>query len=162
MTRYLRPAFVAVTLVFALDASTRPHLQAQSPSSLTGGAALQAAYDAILDARFDEMANVVAETCPPAPTEACRVIDALSVWWQIQLDPLSVARDRLFQTQRVSYRDGGLTDFEAVGIPERCLRQATRVDTYYRQVDVWVGIDNGARQGFGRFQAYPNAFVALG
>ena len=99
MTRYLRPAFVAVTLVFALDASTRPHLQAQSPSSLTGGAALQAAYDAILDARFDEMANVVAETCPPAPTEACRVIDALSVWWQIQLDPLSVARDRLFQSR---------------------------------------------------------------
>jgi len=93
-----RPALVAVTVVLALNASSS-NLQAQSTSSLTGGPALQAAYDAIVDARFDEISDVLAQTCPPAPMETCRVLDAVSVWWQIQLDPLSVARDRLFQSK---------------------------------------------------------------
>jgi len=66
---------------------------------LTGGAQIRRVYDAIFDARFDEVPQLLARTCPPAPAEACQLLDAVSVWWQIQLDPASVARDAQFQTR---------------------------------------------------------------
>jgi hypothetical protein len=45
------------------------------------------AYDLILDANFDELQKTLTDTCPPAPMVACRGLEALSLWWQIQLDP---------------------------------------------------------------------------
>ena len=66
---------------------------------LTGQVQLLRAYDAIFDARFEEVPQLLARTCPPAPPEACLVLDAVSVWWQIQLDPGSVARDAQFQSK---------------------------------------------------------------
>jgi hypothetical protein len=66
---------------------------------LTGGTQIRRVYDAIFDARFDEVPQLLARTCPPAPAEACQLLDAVSVWWQIQLDPASVARDAQFQTR---------------------------------------------------------------
>ena len=66
---------------------------------LTGQVQLLRAYDAIFDARFEEVPQLLARTCPPAPPEACLVLDAVSVWWQIQLDPASVARDAQFQSK---------------------------------------------------------------
>jgi hypothetical protein len=66
-------------------------------------------YDAIFDARFDEVPQLLARTCPPAPAEACQLLDAVSVWWQIQLDPASVARDAQFQT----HIDAALASTEA-------------------------------------------------
>jgi tetratricopeptide (TPR) repeat protein len=56
-------------------------------------------YDAILDARFDEAADLLDKTCPPAPREACLLLEAVSLWWQIQLDPHDTSRDRLFQAR---------------------------------------------------------------
>jgi len=66
---------------------------------LTGGPQIRRVYDAIFDARFDEVPQLLARTCPPAPAEACQLLDAVSVWWQIQLDPASVAHDAQFQTR---------------------------------------------------------------
>ena len=66
---------------------------------LTGGAQLQRAYDAIFDARFDDVPALLQRTCPPAPAEACQVLEAVAVWWQIQLDPASPARDPQFQSK---------------------------------------------------------------
>jgi len=66
---------------------------------LTGGTQIRRVYDAIFDARFDEVPQLLARTCPPAPAEACQLLDAVSVWWQIQLDPASVAHDAQFQTR---------------------------------------------------------------
>jgi tetratricopeptide (TPR) repeat protein len=66
---------------------------------LTGGPQIRRVYDAIFDARFDEVPQLLARTCPPAPAEACQLLDAVSVWWQIQLDAASVARDAQFQTR---------------------------------------------------------------
>ena len=66
---------------------------------LTGQVQLLRAYDAIFDARFEEVPQLLARTCPPAPPEACLVLDAVSVWWQIQLDPASVARDAQFRSK---------------------------------------------------------------
>jgi hypothetical protein len=76
---------------------------------LTGGAQIRRVYDAIFDARFDEVPQLLARTCPPAPAEACQLLDAVSVWWQIQLDPASVARDAQFQT----HIDAALASTEA-------------------------------------------------
>ena len=70
--------------------------RAQAVSSLTGAPQLESAYDAIFDARFEDVPALLTRTCPPAPTQACLVLDAVSVWWQIQFDPLSLDRDRLF------------------------------------------------------------------
>src|SRR5215470_2407826 len=66
---------------------------------LTGGTQIRRVYDAIFDARFDEVPQLLARTCPPAPAEACQLLDAVSMWWQIQLDPASVARDQQFQSK---------------------------------------------------------------
>jgi len=76
---------------------------------LTGGTQIRRVYDAIFDARFDEVPQLLARTCPPAPAEACQLLDAVSVWWQIKLDPASVARDAQFQT----HIDAALASTEA-------------------------------------------------
>ena len=66
---------------------------------LTGEPQLLRVYDAIFDARFDDVPQELKRTCPPAPAEACQVLDAVAVWWQIQLDPASLARDAPFQSK---------------------------------------------------------------
>jgi hypothetical protein len=66
---------------------------------LTGETQLLRVYAAIFDARFEEVPQQLARTCPPAPAEACQLLDAVAVWWQIQLDPESLARDTQFQTR---------------------------------------------------------------
>jgi len=67
-------------------------------AGLRGETQLVRAYDAIFDARFDEVPQQLRRTCPPAPSEACQVLDAVALWWQIQLDPASLARDGQFQS----------------------------------------------------------------
>ena len=66
---------------------------------LTGEVQLLRAYDAIFDARFDDVPAILARTCGPAPAEACQLLAAVTVWWQIQLDPASLARDASFQSK---------------------------------------------------------------
>jgi tetratricopeptide (TPR) repeat protein len=66
---------------------------------LTGETQLRRVYDAIFDARFDEVPQLLARTCPPAPAEACQLLDAVGVWWQIQLDPASLGHDTQFQSR---------------------------------------------------------------
>jgi tetratricopeptide (TPR) repeat protein len=70
-----------------------------SAAGLTGESQLLRVYDAIFDARFDDVPELLQGSCPPAPSEACQVLEAVAVWWEIQLDPGSVARDPLFQTR---------------------------------------------------------------
>lgn len=53
---------------------------------ITAAPAVARAYDLILDADFDQLKKALPETCPPAPAVACRGLEALSLWWQIQLD----------------------------------------------------------------------------
>lgn len=75
------------------------HSQSQAVDGLTGAPALAHVYDAIFDARFDEVPASLAAACPPAPAEACLVLEAVSVWWEIQLDPFSTAHDTRFQSR---------------------------------------------------------------
>ena len=88
----LRP-FVASALLTGLFISPA------AAQELTGGSQIRRVYDAIFDARFDEVPQLLARTCPPAPAEACQLLDAVSVWWQIQLDPASLAHDTQFQSR---------------------------------------------------------------
>ena len=57
------------------------------------------AYDLILDADFDGLARSLPSTCPPAPVVACLGLEALSLWWQIQLDPESPRLDAPFRAR---------------------------------------------------------------
>jgi len=41
---------------------------------LTGGAKLATAYRSILSAQFERADAEIAQACPPAPAEACRVL----------------------------------------------------------------------------------------
>src|SRR5581483_6920476 len=66
---------------------------APAGASLTAAPRLAAAYDTILAAKFDQVPAQLARTCPPAPRPACQALEAVSVWWQIQLNPESHALD---------------------------------------------------------------------
>jgi predicted negative regulator of RcsB-dependent stress response len=76
-------------------------LLAQAGTGLTAAPQLARVYDAIYDARFAEVEPLLARTCPPAPREACQLLEVVSLWWQIQLDPLDTSRDAAFE-ERVS------------------------------------------------------------
>jgi hypothetical protein len=69
---------------------------APASATLTEAARLAAVYDAIFDARFDEVDARLKETCPPAPDGACQVLRVVSLWWQIQINPESRLQDRRF------------------------------------------------------------------
>jgi len=54
------------------------------------------AYDIILDARFDQIDAELRRACGPAPQEACDVLAATALWWQILLDPENRSLDEEF------------------------------------------------------------------
>ena len=66
---------------------------------LTAAPAVARVYDAILDARFEEVGPLAARTCPPVPAEACPLLEAVAIWWRIQLDPRDRSRDAAFRTR---------------------------------------------------------------
>ena len=72
---------------------------AQTTGALTGARQLERAYNVIFDAQFDRVPAVLAQTCPPAPEEVCSLLDVVSVWWQIQIDPENRSRDNLFSAR---------------------------------------------------------------
>ena len=61
-------------------------LGAAPQRGITAAPTIAHAYDLILDANFEELKKTLPATCPPAPLVACRGLEALSLWWQIQLD----------------------------------------------------------------------------
>ena len=83
---------VSVPLWFVIAASP-----AAQRSGLTGAAQLARAYDAVFDARFDDVPALLKETCPPARAEACQLMEVVSLWWQIQMDPPATDHDVRFE-----------------------------------------------------------------
>jgi hypothetical protein len=82
---------VAALLVYAV-----PQARSAAAPSLRGVEGLTRAYDAILDARFDDVGAELSRACGPAPAEACDVLAATAIWWRILLDPESRAIDDEF------------------------------------------------------------------
>ena len=77
---------------------------------ITAATTVAKAYDLILDADFDRLKAELPATCGPpspigvggtipAPRVACLGLEALSLWWQIQLDPESRALDAAFASK---------------------------------------------------------------
>lgn len=101
MTVRLWCAWCVVAALTLATANARP------PAALTGVDALVRVYDAILDARFDEVPAEIARACGPAaspdagraPQEACDVLAATATWWRILLDPQSRALDARFTAE---------------------------------------------------------------
>jgi len=91
------PRASGVLLIVAL--STAGTSGTPGTPALTGAPELARVYEAILDARFDAVPALAARACPPAPGEACRLLDANAVWWRIQLDPYDTSRDGDFRTR---------------------------------------------------------------
>jgi tetratricopeptide (TPR) repeat protein len=93
----VRNRLVAIACCSALSGlhSAQP-ARAQAGAGFTAAPVVARAYDLILNADFDGLAKALPETCPPAPTVACIGLEALSLWWQIQLDPESQALDAPF------------------------------------------------------------------
>ena len=81
------------TLLFTLTAS------GPAQAALTEGPRLAAIYDSILNARFDRAATLLKDACPPAPAEACQVLDVVASWWRIQINPADRSRDERFVAQ---------------------------------------------------------------
>jgi tetratricopeptide (TPR) repeat protein len=102
-TRLIRLVALAVTVASLVPASA----QTPQPSHLTAAPALAAAYDAIYDARFDDVPALLTRACggsgatrsarATAPREACQLLEVVSTWWRIQLDPNDRSRDEDFR-----------------------------------------------------------------
>jgi len=71
-------------------------LAGRSEAALTGADRLASVYELILGADFSGADNALKKACPPAPREACIVLDVVSLWWRIQIDPDNRSRDSLF------------------------------------------------------------------
>ena len=74
-----------------------PALAFGQGAGLTAAPQIGRVYDAILDARFDQVPALIGGTCPPAPREVCGLLDVQALWWRIQLEPESTARDVEFR-----------------------------------------------------------------
>ena len=90
----LRP--VVLACLVALGTVEARGTRHEAPTGITAAPAVAAAYDRILNADFDGLRRALPDTCPPAPDVACLGLEALSLWWQIQLDPESRRLDNAF------------------------------------------------------------------
>lgn len=98
-----RTAAAAVAIAALAWAAPAP---AQN-TGLTGIARLVPVYDAILDARLDEVPALLTSACGTqtpgregqAPREACAVLDAVASWWRIRLDTNDTSTDQVFSAQ---------------------------------------------------------------
>ena len=92
-----RPALCSV-LAIAVLAGGGATAQPPAQAGITAATQVARAYDLILDANFDEFNKSLPGICPPAPIVACRGLEALSLWWQIQLDLENRHLDQRFLT----------------------------------------------------------------
>jgi len=83
-----RPGRLATAVFVALACA------APAEAALSEVGRLRALYDLILDARFEQAAAQLTTTCPPAPEGACKAVAAVSLQWQILIDPESRRLDQ--------------------------------------------------------------------
>jgi tetratricopeptide (TPR) repeat protein len=81
------PRVLGVLALCVLPGAVALGAQPAPIRGITASDKVARAYDLILDANFDELKKTLPGTCPPAPMVACRGLEALSLWWQIQIDP---------------------------------------------------------------------------
>ncbi len=93
---------LSVAALAAPPASQNRPVSPSAPKSsvrvFRGEDGLVRAYDLILDARFAALDAELRHACGPAPIEACHLLEATALWWQIQIDPDSRVLDGRFST----------------------------------------------------------------
>ena len=109
--RRARRCWLAAAVLAAIAADALPAVSAQdrvSGTGLTNTPALARAYDAIFDADFNAAAARLDDACGrgwamrgsarpgEASPHACRVLDLVSRWWQLQPDTLDRTHDSAF------------------------------------------------------------------
>lgn len=94
--RQARLAAALIAGVLLVPPASEPAARA-----LTGGDQLSAIYAQILNTRFDRAEDTLATSCGAAPREACQVLSATTIWWQILINPDDTSRDDEFE-RRVS------------------------------------------------------------
>jgi tetratricopeptide (TPR) repeat protein len=62
-------------------------------AGLTAPEGLSTAYELILDARFDEAERQLNRACGPAPATSCQVLQAVSAYWRLLIDPENTSSD---------------------------------------------------------------------
>ena len=125
------PRRVLLSVAFALALILEVDAPVRARSGLTGLAGLKLAYDSLLNAQFDRAGEALRTACGPAPREACAVLDATSLWWQILLDTRDTSRDAAFQ-QKVN---------EAIALCEQwVIREPERAEAWF-----YLGGAYGAR-----------------
>ena len=77
--------------------------------SLTGAAPISRVYNAIFDARFEDVPALLQQTCPPAPADVCTLLEVVNLWWQIQIDPDNRSGDVKF----LAHADAAVAAVEA-------------------------------------------------
>jgi tetratricopeptide (TPR) repeat protein len=92
------PRVIALGLLLFLVLDQRPSSLVAQQKGITTAADVTRAYDLILDADFEQLRQTLPSICPPAPAVACRGLEALSLWWQIQLDLENRSLDATFLT----------------------------------------------------------------
>lgn len=103
-------------------------------TGITAAAIVARGYDQILNADFEGLAAALPGICPPAPPVACLGLETLSLWWQIQLDPQSLALDSTFRAKVTS----------AIGEAE----SMTRLEPLSAEAWFYRGAAYGARAQF--------------
>ena len=133
---------LSIALGLLLVTLSAAHLRAQ-PSHLTGAPILAAAYDAIFDARFDDVAALLGRSCGPKgststsargatpPAEACQLLEVVSIWWRIQLDPNNGSRDEEFRMR---------ADAAIAAVEAWCTHEPLRAEAWF-----YLGGAYGAR-----------------
>jgi hypothetical protein len=96
--RIQKAKVVAFISAFCLLTSAFASPLATPQRGITAAPVIAQAYDLILDADFEQLKKRLPEICPPAPMVACRGLEALSLWWQIQLDLDNHQLDAAFLT----------------------------------------------------------------
>jgi len=133
-----------VALAFVLVPVSIVEASAQGPR-LTAAPQLAAAYDAIFDARFDDVPELLTAACHTsgtptpssgkpvqyAPPEACQLLEVVATWWRIQLDPNNRSRDEEFRTR---------ADAAVAAIDAWTRREPTRAEAWF-----YLGGAYGAR-----------------
>ena len=87
---------VSFHLSVVLLVISQPASVATQQRGITAADTVARAYDLILNADFEGLETTLPATCPPAPRVACTGLEALSLWWQIHIDPESHRLDAAF------------------------------------------------------------------
>jgi tetratricopeptide (TPR) repeat protein len=86
MTAGRHAGWIAAALVVACGVLAATGAAKAPIKGLTNPEALARAYDMVFDADFAGADAELARVCPSVPTEACDVVRAAALWWQIYLD----------------------------------------------------------------------------